>query len=370
MIAHPCGVCSRHVAFNHKAIVCDICQKWVHLKCNKLDNKDYNFFQDDINFDEKFYCLNCVSDNIAFSNLNNNEFSVSVTNGINNLDEIDTNFVPSDFQRHIFNQLNSEINNNAFDFDTEQDNIDENIIPAIDCKYYSTDDFCKAHFNKNKSFSILHYNIHSIEHHIEEFRVILQMIDFKFDIICISESKILKDFAPKTDIGIDGYQFPLSTPTESSKGGVLIYVKKGIYAKPRPDLNVYKAKELESLFIEIINPKESNDVVGVIYRHPCMNPVNFIDDHLKLIVDKISCENKKVFLAGDFNFDLLNVNAHTDTFDFFDTMMSNFLLPVITIPTKINRGNNTLIDNIFTNHLNPDTKSGNLEINLSDGHLP
>ena len=50
--------------------------------------------------------------------------------------------------------------------------------------------------------------------------------------------------------------------------------------------------------------------------------------------------------------------------------MSNFLLPVITLPTKINRGNNTLIDNIFTNHLNPDTKSGNLEINLSDGHLP
>ena len=29
-----------------------------------------------------------------------------------------------------------------------------------------------------------------------------------------------------------------------------------------------------------------------------------------------------------------------------------------------------MIDNIFTNHLHPDTKSGNLEINLSDGHLP
>ena len=51
-------------------------------------------------------------------------------------------------------------------------------------------------------------------------------------------------------------------------------------------------------------------------------------------------------------------------------MMSNFLLPVITLPTKINRGKNSLIDNIFTNHLHPDTKSGNLQINLSDGHLP
>ena len=47
-------------------------------------------------------------------------------------------------------------------------------------------------------------------------------------------------------------------------------------------------------------------------------------------------------------------------------MMSNFLLPVITIPTKIDRGNHTPIDNIFTYNLNPDTKSGNFEINLSD----
>ena len=50
-------------------------------------------------------------------------------------------------------------------------------------------------------------------------------------------------------------------------------------------------------------------------------------------------------------------------------MISNFLLPLITIPTKINLGKNTLIDNIFTNHLHPDMKTGNLSIKLSD-HLP
>ena len=50
-------------------------------------------------------------------------------------------------------------------------------------------------------------------------------------------------------------------------------------------------------------------------------------------------------------------------------MMTNFLLPTITIPTKINSTNNTLIDNIFTNDLNPDMKSGNLTIGISD-HLP
>ena len=150
---------------------------------------------------------------------------------------------------------------------------------------------CK--FNSSKTFSIIHLNIRSIVKHIDEFRVILAMLEFKFDIICISESKILKDYDPKIDINIDGYQSPVGTPTESAKGGVLIYVKNGITFKPRNDLALYKKKELESFFIEIINPKETNSVVGVIYRHPCMNEQIFNDDYLKKITDILSLENKK-----------------------------------------------------------------------------
>ena len=65
------------------------------------------------------------------------------------------------------------------------------------------------------------------------------MLEFKFDIICLSESKIQKDWDHKIDINIDGYQFPVGTPTESTKGGVLIYVKNGINFKPRNDLTIY-----------------------------------------------------------------------------------------------------------------------------------
>ena len=50
-------------------------------------------------------------------------------------------------------------------------------------------------------------------------------------------------------------------------------------------------------------------------------------------------------------------------------MMSNFLLPVISIPMKINTVNDTLIDNIFTNEFHPDLISGNFTEDISD-HLP
>ena len=46
--------------------------------------------------------------------------------------------------------------------------------------------------------------------------------------------------------------------------------------------------------------------------------------------------------------------------------MSNFLLPVISIPTEINTVNDALIDNIFTNEFHPDLISCNLTEDISD----
>ena len=43
------------------------------------------------------------------------------------------------------------------------------------------------------------------------------------------------------------------TPTESSAGGMLLYIASHLSYKPCPDLNIYKANHLESTFVEIIN---------------------------------------------------------------------------------------------------------------------
>ena len=75
---------------------------------------------------------------------------------------------------------------------------------------------------------ILHLNIHSLELHIEELRIVLKLLEFDFDIICLTETKLKKNVAPKSDISIESYQYPVGTPTEASKGGVLIFVKEGI----------------------------------------------------------------------------------------------------------------------------------------------
>ena len=70
-----CQVCNKTVAANHRAIECSICLKWIHIKCYKLDQKDYNTFQ--TNEDTHFYCIKGMTDALPFLNLNNNQFDLT-----------------------------------------------------------------------------------------------------------------------------------------------------------------------------------------------------------------------------------------------------------------------------------------------------
>ena len=72
---------------------------------------------------------------------------------------------------------------------------------------------------------------------------------------------------------------------------------------------------LESSFIEIINQKESNDIIGVIYRHLNMDVNNSIDEKLDILMHKLS------FVR--FNFDLLNISSHMETLNFFFNKMTS-----------------------------------------------
>ena len=316
---------------------------------------------------DDFYCISCIKDNLPFTKISDSDFfSITKRNTILSdkvLDDGELRFVQC---QNYIKQLNHYISHSFSQIETDN----EFSSPPIDCKFYTLDDFTNAKFNPNKNLSIFHINIHSIERHLEELKSYLTLINFEFDIITISESKIMINTLPQIDIEIDGYQTPLSTPTEATKGGVLLYVHKKHVYKPKPDLKIYSKKLLESHFIELINQNGKNSIVGIIYRHPSMNPVDFNETYLKpLLQDKLSKEliNKNVYIAGDFNFDLLKVSS-PETSNFFDLMTSSSLLPTISLPTKFNNNSTTLLDNIFTNQFNPDMTSGNFTLQISD-HL-
>ena len=76
-----------------------------------------------------------------------------------------------------------------------------------------------------------------------------------------------------------------------------------------------------------------------------------------------------MFLLADFNVNLLNYNEHNQTNEFLDSLASNSFIPLILQPTRITSHSNTLIDDIFSSVIDPDTILGNLTATISD-HLP
>ena len=371
VIQNPCSFCKKGVHNNHKSIFCDYCEQWIHYKCNLLNLKEYNKLEasDD---DETWYCINCIPDIFPFTRLNDNEFYLTSVEGKDDYNFENIVFA-TPLQKAQYTKLNTYINEkiNLLQDDNDNDTNDEfDVDPSIDCQYYNFDDFLKAKFQPKKSFSILHLNIHSIQKHFDEFSTALDMLNFKFDVIAISESLLIKGKNPIVDFHLDGYHPPIGTPTESSKGGVLMYISDSLKYIERPKLNIYESKHVESLFVEIKNHKSKNNIVGVVYRHPSSNELKFNDVLLRNLLFRLNNENNKnIFIAGDFNFDLIKASTHQPTSDFYDMLSTNFLLPTILLPTKINSVADTLIDNIFTNFYNPNIISGNLTLSISD-HLP
>ena len=95
-------------------------------------------------------------------------------------------------------------------------------------------------------------------------------------------------------MNLNNYSFEF-TPTESSAGGTLLYIANHLSYKCRNDRNIYKKSELESTFIEILNPRKSNIIVGIIYRHPSMDLTDFNCNYLNKLLENISKKTKKSF---------------------------------------------------------------------------
>ena len=71
---------------------------------------------------------------------------------------------------------------------------------------------------------------------------------------------------------------------------MLLYIDKNLTYRPRSELTLYKSKEIESSFIEIIEPKKKNAIAGCIYKHPNVSVGEFTNDFLERLLEKLSFE--------------------------------------------------------------------------------
>ena len=90
-----------------------------------------------------------------------------------------------------------------------------------------------------------------------------------------------------------------------------------------------------------------------------MNINEFNDDDLNELLDKLSKEDKTIFLLGDSNINLLNYDIHPPTNESLDSLSSHYFIPHILQPSRVTINSKTLIDNIFSNMAVHNIISGN-----------
>ena len=128
---------------------------------------------------------------------------------------------------------------------------------------------------------------------------------------------------------------------------------------------------LETVFIEVdkdLLGMNNNALIGVICRPPDTD-IELFNEMLNDIMSVIASENKSYYLLGDYNINLLNIESHSTTREFVDTMYTYSSFPNITKPTRAI--SSTLIDNIFSNDIltQYETISGLFDTDITD-HFP
>jgi hypothetical protein len=208
---------------------------------------------------------------------------------------------------------------------------------------------------------------------MSEYTMLFQCLEdensFQFDIVTFTETWSNNEL--ESILQLENYKSAFKHKINKKEGGGLaIYVNENIKYKARTDLQfpIEKQHEYDSLFIEIVTPEPSdkNIIVGNIYRSPNFNNVQDFTSHLKTLVESIDKENKTIILTGDFNIDLLKASVSLPTACFSDMMISNGMIPQITLPTRVTHNTATLIDHIYCNSQHDKSLAGTIKTNISD----
>ena len=126
-------------------------------------------------------------------------------------------------------------------------------------------------------------NISSVFYHIDDLNTFIINCKNKPKDIGISECRTKTGRPPLSNINMNNYSYEY-TPTESSKGAMLVYIDKNLRYRSRSNLTLYRSKEIKSSFIEIIESKKKNTIVSFNYKHPNVSVGEFTNDFLETLL--------------------------------------------------------------------------------------
>ena len=365
---YPCGVCSRAVAKTHRAVLCDICEVWQHIKCVNITPSEY------INLnasDDSWICPSCTDTTTIFqfsdsffetmkptTDINNSVHTPVHSTDCDNYRNINDSYVPSPDPEEDwgktqpqYQESDAELNSTFSDLSvTGTNSEDENRFDVFS-------DLRKLK-NENKKRPIIGYlNINSVRYKFDELKEILT--DKIVDLLIISETKIDSSFNDNL-FKVEGYKMERRDRTTHG-GGLTTFVRSDLPFKRRKDL---ECQEIETICYELSMAKCKWCIVGA-YRKPSLENKVFENDITKSL-DQIFLKFDHVICLGDLNYDLSRNDKSQPLINICDTFN---LDNIVKQPTCFMKNQTpSLIDVILTNSKTLLCNTANFNCGLSDCH--
>ena len=205
---HPCTSCSKGVTSRSKAISCDMCDNWTHVKC---------------------------SDSITIAAYNNAVETDAVLNFTCNKCQLLQ--LPS--SPDIFNESSASNESSA---DLTEPVVDEDVFIPF----------------KTKGLHLIHANARSLRHKIPELNIIIQRTNAS--VVAVTETW-LDDSITNAEIAIEGYSIQRND-RNTIGGGVCLYIRNNLSFNRREDLH---DPNLEATWIDLFLRKTQPILIGCIY---------------------------------------------------------------------------------------------------------
>lgn len=191
-------------------------------------------------------------------------------------------------------------------------------------------------YPKKDELTIEHINAQSLLSSLDEVKLLV--IERNIDVLCVSESW-LTSHTPDMFINFPNYKV---FRNDNGRGaGTCIYAKS-VLNPILINIDVPKQEGVEDVWIKVQRKKFPSIIVGCMYRHPKALAASF--DYIQDVFKQVCLQNKKVFILGDFNDDLLSKGNKVGKI-----IKNSSLTQVIDTPTRITSSTSTLLDLIITN---------------------
>ena len=168
----------------------------------------------------------------------------------------------------------------TLDIDAEpfhfENNSSSNFVAFACTSRYITEDKISTFLNRNiasnNSITLLHVNVRSLSKNFNQLCNLLTAAGDQLTCLDVTETWLPSE--SQANLQLPGYNFYSKARLGKSGGGVGLYVKDNFNSQPRLELSKM-TEYIECIFIEIIQERYNNIIIGCIYRPPNTDVAQF-----------------------------------------------------------------------------------------------